>query len=164
MVHQEYDQVQNEVWMLTRDELVVDLNIIRDTGKPNKNAVQGFYGRRTATYRDFIINEPRPDAFYEGVDEVVMEIDPLSLGADYWDTHRHAPLTKKENDIYHMVDTMKTIPRFRTYVDVISTIVTGYYSRGNFDYGPYFTTLSYNPVEGTRFRVGARTSSQFSRR
>ncbi|MCB9177847.1 MAG: carboxypeptidase-like regulatory domain-containing protein [Flavobacteriales bacterium] len=161
-VKQQYDQVQNEVWMLTRDELVVDLNVIRDTGEKNKNAVQGFYGRRTATYRDFLINEPREDAFYEGVDDVVVELDPLSLGADYWDQNRHVPLTAKENAIYHMVDTMKTIPRFRTYVDIISTLATGYYEKGKIEIGPYFTTMSYNPVEGLRFRLGGRTSNSFS--
>ncbi|HNR54297.1 MAG TPA: DUF5686 family protein, partial [Flavobacteriales bacterium] len=161
-VKQQYDQVQNEVWMLTRDELVVDLNVIRDTGEKNKNAVQGFYGRRTATYRDFVINEPREDAFYDGVDDVVVELDPLSLGADYWDQHRHVPLTAKENAIYHMVDTMKTIPRFRTYVDIISTLATGYYEKGKVEIGPYFTTMSYNPVEGLRFRLGGRTSNSFS--
>ncbi|MCB0767034.1 MAG: hypothetical protein KDB95_07470, partial [Flavobacteriales bacterium] len=161
-VKQQYDQVQNEVWMLTRDELVVDLNVIRDTGEKNKNAVQGFYGRRTATYRDFLINEPREDAFYEGVDDVVVELDPLSLGADYWDQNRHVPLTAKENAIYHMVDTMKTIPRFRTYVDIISTLATGYYEKGKIEIGPYFTTVSYNPVEGMRFRLGGRTSNSFS--
>ncbi|MFN3875663.1 MAG: DUF5686 family protein, partial [Flavobacteriales bacterium] len=89
---------------------------------------------------------------------------PLSLGADYWDTHRHLQLSKKENDIYHMVDTMKSIPRFRTYVDIVNTIVTGYYPRGDIELGPYFTAFSFNPVEGARFRVGGRTSSQWSRR
>lgn len=161
-VKQEYDQVQNEVWMLTRDELVVDLNVVKDTGKPNKNPVQGFYGRRTATYRDFVINQPREPRFYEGADQVVMQIDPLSLGADYWDTHRHVQLTEKENTIYHMVDTMKTIPRFRTYVDIVSTIISGYYERGLVEYGPYFTVFSFNQVEGARFRVGGRTSNTFS--
>lgn len=161
-VRQQYDQVQKEVWMLTRDELVVDLNVIKDTGKPNKNKVQGFYGRRTATYRDFVINQPRDAVFYEGADQVTMAIDPLSLGSDYWDTHRHVPLTAKENAIYHMVDTMKTIPRFRTYVDIVSTIVSGYYERGLIEYGPYFTTFSFNQVEGARFRLGGRTSNKFS--
>jgi hypothetical protein len=93
---------------------------------------------------------------------VVVEIDPLSLGADYWDQNRHVPFTAKENAIYHMVDTMKTIPRFRTYVDIISTVVTGYYEKGKVELGPYFTTLSYNPVEGARFRLGGRTSNNFS--
>lgn len=161
-VKQRYEQVQNEVWMLARDELVVDLNVLRDTGEKNKNAVQGFYGRRTATYKDFVINKPREAKIYEGVDQVVVEIDPLSLGADYWDQNRHVQLTAKESAIYHMVDTMKSIPRFRTYVDIISTIVTGYYVKGKLELGPYFTTLSYNPVEGARFRIGGRTSNDFS--
>ncbi|HRH69813.1 MAG TPA: DUF5686 family protein [Flavobacteriales bacterium] len=162
-VRQEYDLVEKEVWMLVRDELVVDLNIVKDTGRPNKNQVQGLYGRRTATYRDFVINKPRDDAHYEGAEEVVMAIDPLSLGADYWDQNRHEQLTAKENAVYHMVDTMKTIPRFRTYIDIVSTVVTGYYPMEQIELGPYFTAYSFNPVEGNRFRVGGRTSSQFSR-
>ena len=164
LVRQEYDQVAREVWMLVRDELVVDLNVIKDTGRPNKNHVQGLYGRRTATYRDFAINQERDEAFYAGSEEVVVAIDPLSLGSDYWDTHRHVPLTKKEHAIYHMVDTMKTIPRFRTYIDIVNTVVTGYYPLGDVELGPYFTTYSFNPVEGNRFRAGLRTSSQWSRR
>lgn len=163
-VSQEYEEVRKEVWMLTKDNLVVDLNVVRDTGAKNKNTVQGFYGRRTATYRDFLINEPRMDAFYEGPDEVVVAEEPASAEESFWQENRHVPLTAREQRIYHMVDTMKSIPRFRTYVDVISTVITGYYSKGDIDWGPYFTTYSFNPVEGQRFRVGARTSSQFDRR
>jgi hypothetical protein len=163
-VRQEYEQVQDEVWMLTKDELVVDLNVVRDKGKPNKNEVQGLYGRRTASYREFKINLPRDDAFYSGAEEVVMAIDPLSLGADYWDSHRHVQLSAKESAIYAMVDTMKTIPRFRTYLDIIQTVVTGYYPLDDLELGPYFSFYSFNAVEGNRFRVGARTSSQWSRR
>ncbi len=163
-VKQEYGQVQPEVWMLTRDELLVDLNVIKDRGKDPKHPVQGFYGRRKASYRDFTINKPMPDAFYAGADEVVMDIDPLSLGAAYWDENRHENLSKQEVTIYHMVDTMKTIPRFRTYVDIVTAITTGYYTKGKIDLGPYFTTYSFNPVEGNRFRIGGRTSSAFSTR
>lgn len=163
-VKQEYSQVKPEVWMLTRDELWVDLNIVRDKEELKKREVQGFYGRRTATYKDFKINVPREDVFYEGPDEVVMAVDPLSLGADYWDTHRHEQLNKQEAMIYHMVDTMKTIPRFRTYVDIVSMVMTGYYTRGKIELGPYFTVFSYNPVEGARFRLGGRTSNAFSKK
>ncbi|HEY0979130.1 MAG TPA: DUF5686 family protein [Flavobacteriales bacterium] len=163
-VQQEYEEVAREVWMLTKDHLLVDLNVIRDTGEKNKNAVQGFYGRRTATYKDFTINKPRDDAFFSGADEVVVKIDPLSTGADYWDQNRHVALSAQEHAIYQMVDTMKTIPKFRTYVDIVTTVVTGYYTKGKIDIGPYFTTYSFNPVEGNRFRIGARTSTNFSKR
>lgn len=163
-VKQEYKEVQKEVWMLVKDQLVVDLNVVHDTGKKNKNPVQGFYGRRTASYRDFVINQPKPPDFFKGADDVVMDIDPLSQGADYWDQNRHENLTAQEHAIYHMVDTIKTIPRFRTYIDVVSTVVSGYYTKGKVDIGPYFTTYSFNPVEGNRFRIGGRTSSDFSKR
>ena len=163
-VHQEYDEVAHEVWMLTKDELLVDLNPLQDEGEVNKNPIQGFYGRRTAMYKDFVINVPRNASFYDGVSEVVVDIDPLSLGADFWDQHRHVQLSQRENDIYHMVDTMKTIPKFKTYLDIISTVVTGYYKAGPLEIGPYFNIYSFNPVEGSRFRVGARTSDAFSKR
>jgi len=163
-VRQEYDQVEREVWMLTKDELLVDLNIVPDPGMLGKRAVQGLYGRRTASYRDFRINQPMVDAFYAGNEEVVMAIDPLSTGDDFWEQGRHVPLSAKESAIYHMVDTMKTIPRFRTYIDIIQTVVTGYYPMGDIELGPYFTTYSFNRVEGNRFRVGGRTSSAWSKR
>lgn len=162
-VHQEYDEVTHEVWMLTKDELFVDLNPLKDDGT-KENPIQGLYGRRTASYRDFEINRPRDDAFFSGVSEVVVDVDPLSLSEDYWAQHRHTQLSKRENDIYHMVDTMKRVPRFRTYLDIITTVVTGYYKTGPVEIGPYFNAYSFNPVEGNRFRLGMRTSDDFSKR
>ena len=163
-VHQEYDEVAHEVYMLTKDQLMVDLNPLKDEGEVNKNPIQGFYGRRNASYRDFKINRARDDAFYNGVSEVIVDEDPLSESADFWDQHRHTPLSKRENDIYHMVDTMKRVPKFRTYLDLINTVVTGYYKLGKVEVGPYFNVYSFNPVEGNRFRLGMRTSNKFSKR
>jgi hypothetical protein len=162
-VHQEYDEVAREVWMLTKDELFVDLNPLRDDGT-KENPLQGLYGRRNASYRDFTINRPRDDSFFTGVSEVVVDIEPLSLGEDFWAQHRHTQLSSRENDIYHMVDTMKRVPKFRTYLDIITTVVTGYYKAGPVEFGPYFNMYSFNPVEGNRFRMGLRTSDDFSKR
>lgn len=164
-VRQEYAQVRPEVWMLVKDQLVVDLNIQKDkkTEDPDRTKIQGFYGRRTASYRDFVINKPRPDEFYEGVEEVVVLPDSNSESEAYWERNRHVSLSEQEQRIYRMVDTMMTIPRFRTYVDIVSTIVTGYYPAGDLELGPYSSTYSYNAVEGSRFRFGARTSNTWSK-
>ena len=162
-VHQEYDMVKPEVYMLTKDQLVADLNIIKDAGEPNKHQVQGFFGRRTATFKDFVINEPKEDGFYAGASEVVVDKDPANDSEDFWLQHRHVELSKQEAAIYHMVDTMKTIPIFRTYIDLVNTVVTGYYKLGLVEVGPFFNFFSYNPVEGQRLRVGVRTSNKFSK-
>ena len=163
-VRQQYDQVRNEVWMLTRDELVVDLNVMPGSERERKDTVQGLYGRRTATYKDFTIDRPLEDEFYAGAEQVLVLPDPQSDREEYWQAKRHIPLTQKEAAIYHMVDTMKTIPRFNTYLDLVSTVITGYYPIGMIELGPYFTAYSFNQVEGHRFRAGARTSTEFSKR
>jgi hypothetical protein len=154
-VKQEYNEVDNEVWMLTRDELTADLNVT------DKETI-GLYGRRLATYRDFLINQAKPDEFYEGPDRVKVLKEAGSDSDEYWEEHRHEELSAQEKTIYHMVDTMKTIPQFRTYVDILNLIFTGYRVSGDFEFGPYFTVYSFNPVEGHRFRLGGRTSNAWS--
>lgn len=61
-----------------------------------------------------------------------------------------------------MVDSIKNVPIFQTWIDVINMIINGYYVHGNFEYGPYFKVYSYNEIEGHRFRFGGRTSNDFS--
>jgi hypothetical protein len=155
-VRQEYDEVEDEVWMLTRDELLIDFNLTDKT--------MGFYGRKTTTYKDFRINQPRDDEFYQGISDIVVSENAAEKGEDFWAEKRHIGLTANEQKVYAMVDSIKMVPQFRTIEDIIQLAVNGYYIRGNFEFGPYFTLYSWNPVEGHRFRVGGRTSNQFSKR
>ncbi len=155
-VEQTYDQVEDEVWMLTHDHLVIDFNI--------SDKAMGMFGRKTTTYGDFVINDPKPDEFYEGADNVVTAEDVNEKDEEFWEENRHEELSSKEKKVYAMVDTMQTIPQYRTYIDIIQMFVTGYKEWGYVELGPYFTTYSYNPVERHRFRLGARTSNQFSKR
>ncbi|NQX93005.1 MAG: carboxypeptidase-like regulatory domain-containing protein, partial [Flavobacteriales bacterium] len=94
-VQQEYDEVQNEVWMLTNDQLVIDFNIADKT--------MGFYGRKTTSYQDFVINQPRKDEFYKGVSDIIVDQDANEKSAEFWDVHRHVELTDNEKAVYQMV-------------------------------------------------------------
>lgn len=155
-VRQEYDEVDEEVWMLTRDELLIDFNLTDKT--------MGFYGRKTTTYKDFRIDQPRDDEFYKGISDIVVSENATEQGEAFWDNRRHINLSENEKKVYEMVDSIKMVPQFRTIENIIQLAVNGYYVRGNFEFGPYFTLYSWNPVEGHRFRVGGRTSNQFSKR
>lgn len=155
-VMQEFDEIEPEVWMLTKDQLIVDFNIAKKT--------LGFYGRKTSTYRDFTINEPRDEEFYRGLSDVIVADDANEKHDDFWIERRHIDLTENEKAVYNMVDSIQDIPQFRTVVDVITLFVSGYKVVGNFEFGPYYTLYSFNPVEGNRFRLGGRTSNKFSTR
>ena len=155
-VVQEFDEVEDEVWMITKDQLVVDFNIAENS--------MGFYGRKTTTYKDFVIGKERDDGFYSGLSDVIVKEDANDKNESFWDEARHVELTENEKQIYEMVDSIQNIPQFRTIADIITLFVSGYYVVGKFEFGPYFTTYSFNPIEGNRFRIGGRTSNAFSTR
>ncbi len=154
VVAREYDRVNNGPWMVKRDIFVVTF-----LGEKDK---MGFIGRKTTSYKNIVINQPKPPEFFKGGEPVVVEDDARDKDASYWNQSRHDSLAKREKAIYHMVDTIKTLPAFKTYLDVVTLIVTGYKIMGQVELGPYFNIYSYNGVEGHRFRVGGRTSSAFS--
>jgi hypothetical protein len=157
-ISQEYDIV-DDYWMLTKDKMVVDFNIL-EKSKSN----MGFYGTKTTTFRDFKLNKPLETKFYKQPLEVVIDKDALNKDEAFWQKSRHEELSTKEKTIYHMVDTLQNLPIFNTYLSVIKMITSGYYVKGNFEWGPYMSALSFNSLEGTRFRIGGRTSNDFSKK
>ena len=155
-VKQEFNEVEDEVWMITKDELLIDFNI--------SDKKMGVYGRKTATYRKFVINTPRDPKFYSGITDIVVNEDASDKTEEFWEESRHIELSADEMRIYHMVDTLKNLPQFKTVANIISLFVSGYKVIGKFELGPYYTFYSFNPVEGNRVRLGGRTSNEFSKR
>ncbi len=156
-VKQEYDKIHEKYWMITRDYFVVDFNVIENT----KRTV-GLYGHKTATYDHFVFNEPKPREFYQSPLDVYVEEDSYEKPEEFWEDTRHEVLTTKEKNIYQMVDSIKRIPIFRTWVDLFYLLTNGYLVWGPVEIGPLYKSISYNPEEGVRLRIGGRTSNQFS--
>ncbi len=145
----------DSTWMLSKDRLIIDFSMYEKQ--------VGVYGRKTTSYTNFVINKPKNTKFYEFGDKIVVA-DSASLKDDaFWDKNRHDSLSVREKKIYHMIDTIKSLPVYKTWVDIFTIFVSGYKIINNFEIGPYFNLVSYNRVEGTRLRFGGRTSSTFSR-
>lgn len=151
---QEFTKVDS-TWMLSKDRLVIDFAM-------NEKQI-GVYGRKTTSYKSFTINQPKETKFYEFGDKITVEDDASKKTDAFWDANRHDSLSMREKKIYHMIDTIKTLPIYRTWVDVLTIFISGYKKINNFEIGPYFNLLSYNRIEGPRIRFGGRTSSKFSR-
>ena len=153
-VIQEFIQIDS-TWMLSKDRLIIDFAV-------NKNQV-GIYGRKTTSYKDFKINQPKDVKFYEFGDKITVEDNALKQSDEFWNANRHDSLSAREKKIYHMVDTIKTLPIYKTWVDIFTLFVSGYRVVNNFEIGPYFNLISYNKIEGPRIRFGGRTSRKFSK-
>ncbi|HTB05629.1 MAG TPA: DUF5686 family protein [Bacteroidia bacterium] len=153
-VIQEFELVNNKYWMMTKNRLVIDFAL-------GKNKL-GMYGRKTATYGNFVINQPKDAKFYSITNNLQVEDSAADRSTKFWDSARHEPLSKQERNIYKMVDSIQTLPIYNHAYHALILIFTGYRTFGNFDIGPVANFISYNTVEGTRIRFGGRTSDKFS--
>lgn len=153
---QEFERVNNEHWMLDKDMLVIDF-AARENGL-------GFIGRKTASYNKFKLNQTAPPGIFTGTEPIVVTDEASQQSDAFWQNSRHDSLSARELQIYHMVDTIKSLPAYKTYIDVITLFFTGYKNLGQWEFGPYYTVYSFNKVEGNRFRLGGRTSPEFSKR
>lgn len=158
VLKQEFTLVDERFWMMSKDELISDFNVsARDSAKNI-----GFFGNKTTTYRNFVINQPKEKEFYSSPVITSIKKNADDRSEEFWTAARHENLTERESKIYVMIDTLKTLPVFNTWVDIIQMVASGYYVRGKMEWGPYMSTYSYNQLEGHRFRISGRTSNEFS--
>ncbi|MEO6902065.1 MAG: DUF5686 family protein [Bacteroidia bacterium] len=159
-VIQKYKFVGN-AWMMEKERLVIDFNPFPVEKK--KKIMMGIYGRKTTSYRNFVINKPKEDGFYSLTDNISISDSAIYKTEDFWELNRHDSLSKNEKQIYAMVDTLQTLPAYRTWIDIIQLFVRGYKEVGYVEIGPYYNMYSFNAIEGNRFRFGLRTSNKFNK-
>ncbi len=153
---QEFEQVQKEIWMVKRDYLLVDFNVF--------DKQTGMYGRKSTSYKNFVINQPKEDGFYTGAQNVIVADDANYKSKEYWDTARHDTLSAQERAIYENMEKILEIKQVKKFTEIVSMLISGYKIIGKFEIGPFFSSYSFNPYEGQRFRFGGRTSNAFSKR
>lgn len=149
-IDQEFDVLNDSVFLLKRDHMMSDFALRK------KEESRGVYGKRTTLFRNYEFDEKKPRDFYNK--EVNYYNDSIQNRSDeYWEENRFESLNKDEKAIYVMLDTLKTVPKFKRMYSLVATLGSGYYQIGDFDYGPIFSTFGYNDVEGLRIRTGGRT-------
>ncbi|TDQ30624.1 DUF5686 and carboxypeptidase-like regulatory domain-containing protein [Zeaxanthinibacter enoshimensis] len=151
-IEQDFEVLNDSVFLLKRDYMLSDFSLSK------KEKSRGVYGKRTTVYDNYVFEEPRPKEFYSRKTD---PYNPLIFERDsvFWANNRLESLNKDEKGIYELLDTLKTVPRFRTYYDIVSILGSGYVEidKWNVDIGDLYSTFGYNDAEGIRVRAGART-------
>lgn len=151
-IEQEFEVLNDSVFLLTKDYMMSDFALNK------KEKSKGLYGKRTTFFRNHEFNKPKPDDFYK---QEVNYVDQSAYmkSDEFWEQNRFEKLSKDEQGVYKMLDTLKTVRKFKQLYNLVSILGSGYieFDRLNFDYGPIFSTFGYNEVEGFRLRAGGRT-------
>lgn len=151
---QEFFPIGDTLWFPKNLNLFVDFNISDKT--------TGFFGHKTTSYSNVVMNDTFPDQVTAMLTNVEVQENALKQNDDYWNNSRPFELTKREANIYQMVDSVQQVPFYKTFVDVVNMLVNYYYVVGYVEIGPYYQTYSFNEIEGNRFKISGRTSNKFS--
>jgi hypothetical protein len=157
---QEYQLLNDSTWFLSKDKFVVDFSLMGKGGL-------SFIGRKTTTYRNVVVNhqsvanELTKNKIQE---ETVLPPGVLDKEDEFWEQARHEQLSKTEESIYKMIDTLVGLPQFKRYTNIINFIGTGYYDIGNYQIGPWQNWVFSNSQEGLRLRFDLGTNRHFSKK
>jgi hypothetical protein len=149
-IEQEFEVMNDSVFLLTKDYMMTDFALNK------KDKSKGVYGKRTTFYRDHKFNVEKPENFYK--EEVnYLDKEVYNKSEAYWDENRFENLTKDEKGVYKMLDTLQTVKKFKRLYSLVEVLDSGFLHFGDMDYGPIYTVVGQNSVEGLRLRAGART-------
>ena len=149
-IEQEFEVMNDSVFLLTKDYMMTDFALNK------KEKSKGVYGKRTTFYRDHKFNQEKPEKFYK--DEVnYLDKEIYNKPEEYWDKNRFENLTKDEKGVYKMLDTLQTVKKFKQIYSLVEILDSGYINYGNYDFGPIYSVIGNNVVEGLRLRAGVRT-------
>ncbi len=151
-IEQEFEVLNDSLFLIKRDYMLSDFALNK------KEKSRGVYGKRTTLFDNYVFDKPLDEKFY---DQEVYSFDEDIYNRDdaFWEDNRMEDLNKDERGVYKMLDTLKTVKKFKRLYNLGSILASGYieFPSVNFDYGPIFSTVGFNDVEGLRLRTGGRT-------
>ncbi len=151
-IEQEFEVMNDSVFLLKRDYMLTDFSLNK------KEQSKGVYGKRTTVYNNYVFDAYKEDKFYTKLagqfDSGIVERDSL-----FWKNNRLEVLNKDERGVYKLLDTLKTVPKFKSFYNIVSILGSGYIEvdKWNLDLGDVYSTFGFNDAEGIRIRAGART-------
>ncbi|MHA4811348.1 DUF5686 and carboxypeptidase-like regulatory domain-containing protein [Flavitalea flava] len=155
---QEFARQNDSVWVFSKDKFVTELSFF-------KKDHLSFIARKTSLYNKVRINEPSiEDTLQKNSqgEKVVIRDSALVQDSGYWQAHRAEPLTVNEAHVYKMIDTLKSMPLFKKYVNTAQFIVDGRKQLGMVEIGPWFKWISGNQLEKFRIRFDLATTKKFN--
>ena len=157
---QEFKMIDDSTWFLAKDKFVVDIAPIGKTRF-------GVIARKTTTYRNIIRDQPFIEDSLKK-NKIIQEVE-FAKGAReqadvYWKEQRHEDLTRNEQSVYAMIDTLQKMPLFKKYTNIINFVATGYLNVGNYQIGPWQNWIYSNVLEGLRLRWDLGTNKGFNKK
>lgn len=154
-IHLEYQWLNNENWFIKENTVLADFTVIENAAE-----LTGFFGRKTAQYRNIKIGEIEDEKVLRGIEKVEKQDSAAFRSDTYWDEARGDTLSTMEQGIFTMTDSIKNSETFTRIKRIFKSIVNSHIplGKGVFEIGNIYTFYSFNRIEGHRLKTGFRTN------
>jgi len=152
---QEFTRQENGEWLLTVDDMIVELMI---TDFITKALVT-----RTTRMTDFSF-DPLTKKQMRGGEREVMR-GASNRDDAFWEQHRQVEFTRSERQMGSFLDHIEQLKGYKTAIFVLKALFENYLETGSrkqpskFDVGPMNTVISQNFYDGLRFRLSGQTTA-----
>lgn len=106
-------------------------------------------------------NLPLSDAAFNGPEvDSIHQVD--GRPDSFWVADRPIPLKETEAKTYASTDSLVKMKSYHRLMDYATAFTAGYKSVGKLDVGPIGSFYTFNPIEGQRLKLGARTTTRLN--
>lgn len=156
-IDQEYTQEPTGDWVLTQDDMIVELKVA--------SWIQKMICIRATKNSDYSFDPIAPKLF-KGKAAERKESNAQMRDDDFWSQYRTVELTKSEKQMGNFLDQLQNIKGFGLFMFAFKAVVENFVetSKGNskVDIGPINTLISRNFIDGFRTRVSAQTTANLN--
>ena len=159
-INQEYERLINGEWVLSLNDMFVEMTINRAMGRYLINRVSKRYNY------DF---GPIPNTLLRGMEETKRDPDYDLRNEAYWDACRQLPLSKSEANMGRFIREMRTSNGFGIILFAAKAVIENYVETGTennpskFDIGPINSMFSFNSSDGFRLRLSGFTTANLNK-
>lgn len=158
-VTQEYTRLPGGDWVLTIDDMTVEMSIASFLTKA--------IVIRTTRMSDYAFDE-LPDKLFKGKAAVRHEADARMRDDTFWNKHRSVELTKSESSMDAFINNMSQTSGFKYILFGAKALIENFVETGDdkhpskVDIGPINTLASKNFIDGLRTRISAQTTANLN--
>ena len=156
-IMQEYEQLPDGQWVLTKDDMTTDLNLL--------SFLRSVTVSRTTRYSDYSF-EPLPKKLFKGLTKEVTEADAQMRDEAFWNEYRQVELTKSESSMDRFVHRIQNVKGMKYVIFGLKALFENSVetSTPNYiDLCPVNTILSHNYVDGWRSRLSLKTTANLNK-
>ena len=158
-IEQEYEQLDNGEWVLTKDDMITELKFAKFLGKAIVIRTNRFTGYDFAEL---------PKRLFKGKRKEIREPDAGMQGKSFWNKYRQVELTKSESSMSSFVKNIQNIKGFKYFMIGLNALIENSIEIGGtpnkLDITPVNTLISRNDIDGWRARFSLQTTANLNKR